>query len=427
MKLLIISSEPLNPDNTFSSIFELNQAKALQKNGFQVSILAVKNDYSLDRVLKLIIRRLFKKKSNDKSLSKDSIYQLIKKSFIACLNIFLKYKLPVEIYCIQNIPVYEAKVRYIKAKDNFSNLKQWKRAAAAGFLSYCKDGGVPELIHAHNRYLFAGAFAFDLYKKYKLPYVLTEHSSFYRRGLVKPADIPVLKDSIENSRRFIIVNPNLRIDIEQIIGKPLAPTEYVPNLLDEVFLSELPSKRIKKEFVFINVASLVPIKGHKYLLEAFARVIKVNQLARLIIIGDGPLIYDLKNTVEKLKINKNVEFLGQLNTLNIVNFLDYADVFVLSSIYETFGVVVLEALVRGKPIVITKCGGSEIFWDKENGLIVNVEDSKALEVAMIKIMNDIDKYNSASIRNNILKEYNPDLISKKLEGIYRGSLTTKQH
>ena len=153
----------------------------------------------------------------------------------------------------------------------------------------------------------------------------------------------------------------------------------------------------------------------------------MNQLARLIIIGDGPLIYDLKNTVEKLKINKNVEFLGQLNTLNIVNFLDYADVFVLSSIYETFGVVVLEALVRGKPIVITKCGGSEIFWDKENGLIVNVEDSKALEVAMIKIMNDIDKYNSASIRNNILKEYNPDLISKKLEGIYRGSLTTKQH
>lgn len=90
----------------------------------------------------------------------------------------------------------------------------------------------------------------------------------------------------------------------------------------------------------------------------FARVLEQYPDLLLEIGGDGPEKTKLEELVTKLGINKNIKFLGQLTRDEVKNKMnEESSAFVLSSEYETFGVVVVEALALGKPVIATKCGG----------------------------------------------------------------------
>ncbi|KAB2910070.1 MAG: glycosyltransferase [Kofleriaceae bacterium] len=134
---------------------------------------------------------------------------------------------------------------------------------------------------------------------------------------------------------------------------------------------------------------LAPQKGYPDLLDAFASVQR-DTGATLWILGDGPDRQSLEAQVGRLHLGDAVRFLGFRK--NPYAFMSRADVFVLSSLYEGFGNVVVEAMAAGAPVVATDCphGPGEIITDGENGLLVPVSDPQRMAFAIRRVLQDRD-------------------------------------
>ena len=141
------------------------------------------------------------------------------------------------------------------------------------------------------------------------------------------------KNRLKTIYNLINLNSNLKLSKEKI----------TPNHLG-IF---------RDSFVFINIGKLVPLKGQIHLIKSFKKVVSTYNKAKLVILGDGILRNDLKQIVKKLNLEKNVFFLGIHS--NVFPFLKKSDCFVFSSIWEGFGIVILEALSMNIPVISTDC------------------------------------------------------------------------
>jgi len=156
------------------------------------------------------------------------------------------------------------------------------------------------------------------------------------------------------------------------------------------------SKKNDNKFVFLTVGRLVPVKNISLQIEAMAEIIKEYPTAELWIVGDGPEKSNLKSQISRLtvgqanlKLENSVKLLGWQDKLE--EFYQQADAFLLTSNYEGWGLVVVEAANYSLPIIMTDVGcAGEIIKDKESGIIVPVGDVKKLTEAMLKVMKDDD-------------------------------------
>lgn len=133
------------------------------------------------------------------------------------------------------------------------------------------------------------------------------------------------------------------------------------------------------------VARLAIEKDHKTLIQAFAEVLKVNESAVLLIVGDGPLNKDLQELTQELAIENSVYFLGFRQ--NIAELISIFDIFVLSSTSEGMSLTLLEAMASKKPIVATDVGGNpEVVQDKLTGFIVPPQNPIIMAKAITSLL-----------------------------------------
>lgn len=184
---------------------------------------------------------------------------------------------------------------------------------------------------------------------------------------------------IPNNKLFVIYNPLVNDEIQK--------------LSKEIISNEVFNKLTKP--IVISVGRLFPQKNYSYLIRSFAKVRNIVPKASLLILGEGPLKNQLINQAKKLKIESAVHFLGFVD--NPYKFLRSSDVFVLSSLYEGFGNVIVEALSVGLPVVSTNCPGGprEILNSEKIGELVPLNDDKALADAIIKSLKT--KYNKQQL------------------------------
>lgn len=149
---------------------------------------------------------------------------------------------------------------------------------------------------------------------------------------------------------------------------------------------EAVSKR--KGSVFIAVGRLELQKGFDILIRSFACVVDKFPDSKLRIYGDGSQRSELQNLIDSLRLKESVSLLGA--TKNISSAYSQADYFVLSSRFEGFGLVIVEAQAHGLPVVSFDCprGPSEIIRNRENGLLVENGSIDALADAMLELLND---------------------------------------
>ena len=140
-------------------------------------------------------------------------------------------------------------------------------------------------------------------------------------------------------------------------------------------------------FLFSFVARLVPGKGHADALRAFARVVREETSARLIIAGDGPLQRSIENLAISLSIGERVKLLGYRK--DVPALLAASDAFVHPSLGEPFGLSILEAMAAGRPVIAYRDGGpSEVIQD--GGILVAPGDIAGLTEAMLRLARDPD-------------------------------------
>ena len=152
----------------------------------------------------------------------------------------------------------------------------------------------------------------------------------------------------------------------------------------------LKKEKIKDEWlddpklkVILSVGRLVPLKNHPFLIESFNDVYAQNKNVRLIIVGEGPESQRLYEMISILNLEKVIKFVNFQN--NIHPYYANADVFALTSNWEGFGNVIVEALSAGLPVVATDCPGGPrmILEDGKYGQLVPVGDKKLFVNALI--------------------------------------------
>ena len=177
------------------------------------------------------------------------------------------------------------------------------------------------------------------------------------------------------------------------------PMEPVLDLFDKYSLKK------GKHKIFGIVARLSEEKGHDYLLKAFAKVHNDDPDARLLVIGDGPLLDSTKLLSKSLNLDDVVIFTGLQR--NIPEYLSILDVFVLSSTRESFPLAAREAMAAGKSVIAPRIGGcGEVVADGETGFLFESRNIDDLAEKMKNIISDkiFEKFGIAS-RQRVEKHF----------------------
>ena len=242
-----------------------------------------------------------------------------------------------------------------------------------------------DIIHGH--YLFpAGAAATEVGSKHNIKTYVTAHGSdmfemYKKQSFMRPFIKKVLKKSdvvfaVSNALKQEILSTNVS-GIE-------AKTRLYWNSVDINKFSKDNKNLLENHGkpIVLFVGNIIKRKNVNLILEAKKQS---NVDYEVVIVGDGPLLNDLKNKVEKENI-PDVRFLGSRN--DVENIIPGCDVLVLPSFSESFGLVLIEALACEKPVIGSNVGGiSEIITD-DVGLLIDSNDSSTLASAIDKIIGD---------------------------------------
>ena len=177
-------------------------------------------------------------------------------------------------------------------------------------------------------------------------------------------------------------------------------------------------------FVVGTTGRLTPVKGHRYLIEAARKIVDFRSDTVFVFLGDGELFRELKNMASRLGIKENVRFLGWRQ--DAAEVMSTFDLFVLPSLNEGMGRVLIEAMALGKPVVASSVGGiSDLVVHGENGLLVKPADSWALANSIKFLITDSEKRKQMGGKGKRMAvNYSVDSMVQKIDQLYTELLTT---
>ncbi len=281
-----------------------------------------------------------------------------------------------------------------------------------------KQWGRPELIHAHVSFP-AGWLAFSSLHRWGIPYLLTEHMSPFpfpsyidRDG--KP--LPCIEQAFQHASSIIAVSPSLQSEIRRY---GLGDAVVVPNTIDEKLF--FPSKNKYNKFSCLFLGHLGMQKGIDDLIKAIAKWRPKNNIQFLIAgAGEEHNVIRIKNMARKYNVTRLIKWLGPLEHKEAAIQMQKSHVFILPSRHESFGVVLLEALACGIPVITTRCGGPEyLIRDQRLGFLTEVGDIAALASAMSILYKNYNTYSSSWIRSYYDSEFSARQTTKKLMNLYK--------
>jgi len=262
------------------------------------------------------------------------------------------------------------------------------------------------LIHAHAM-LPSGYTAMILKYKYNKPVVLTIHGvdAYFAVYKYRKTAIKILK----GVNKIIAVSSVIKKILDNYIepNKIAVINNGVPT--GKIFLKK---STIRNEYsskkVILSVGNLIEQKGHLYVLKALKKLGKKYQETIYLIIGIGPEERKLRKYVIEYGLSQNVKFLGLIPHQKVMEYMSTCDIFVLPSWNEAFGVVYVEAMAHGKPVIACKGEGIEdVITDKKTGLLVNSKDSDSLVNAFDFLLSHSEKAQEIGEkgRRTVLEKY----------------------
>jgi glycosyltransferase involved in cell wall biosynthesis len=236
------------------------------------------------------------------------------------------------------------------------------------------------------------AFLARLISRKKMPIVMSEHISAHHYLQCQPWMRRLIGVSYQNADCMIAVSKGVADEMITYWGLQEERVKMIYNPVDLDSVKSLGAEPLSmshemQEPIIISVGRFTRQKGYSYLLHAFAEV-SVQIPCTLVLVGDGEDRRELEQLALDLGIKDRTVFTG-LDS-NPYRWISRSNVFVLSSLYEGFAIVLLEALALGIPVIASDCphGPSEILRNGRDGLLVPPSDSSALAQALLTLLKD---------------------------------------
>ena len=279
-----------------------------------------------------------------------------------------------------------------------------------------------DLIHAHMA-LPDGYAAILLSRDYNKPLVITFQAT--------DLDITVNRNdkclqSLEKvffaADKVISPSPRLGMQFSERFKIVSDIVGYGINLEDVFYGDSNLSAKYKNYRLLLSVSRLIPTKGIDLNLHAIKNIITKYDNLLYLIIGDGPARKEVECLVNDLDLKDHVKFIGQQPHNRVMEYMSICEIFTMPSWQETFGLVYVEAMAHGKPIIGCQGQGVDgIVTDGKTGLLVKPKDVDGLTEAMDYLLNNPDEARAIGkrARKLVLENYTWEKNAEKTIEIYR--------
>lgn len=266
---------------------------------------------------------------------------------------------------------------------------------------------------------------------YRGPLVATWHSDVVRQRRLAKMFEPVQRRFLDNCDALIATSPNY-VESSPDLSRLRKRTVVVPYGIAVEEFRDPPAaavaaiRRERPGPLLLAVGRLVYYKGFEYLIRAMKQID-----ATLLLVGDGPLRHSLQNLARELGVASRIEFLGEMQPREIVPYYHASDLFVLPSIArsEAFGIVQLEAMACGKPIVNTNLASGVPFASRDGvtGITVEPGSADALATVINRLLADQhlrSAYGEAA-RLRVQSEFTINVMVQRVRDLYEAVLNRK--
>jgi glycosyltransferase involved in cell wall biosynthesis len=298
----------------------------------------------------------------------------------------------------------------------WQNHKQWNKFYKAQ-VDLLVQKYHPELIHVHVPWK-AGLIALWAKKKYKIPFLVTEHWGIYNdivNDNIRTRSflfVRYLKNIYRQAASFLSVSKFLGEGVNKLVIE--RPFQLIPNVVDTdlFFLRETNNSK----FRFIHVSNMVSLKNIEGLLEASKILAEINRNFELLMIGNKNDFY--KRCAEKLGLNEVASFTGEISYGSVAREMQRSNAFILFSNIENAPCVISEALCCGLPVIATNVGGIPELINNENGVLVEPLNLKALAETMALMIENYRQYDRTRISQQAIEKFNFSAVGKMFDDVY---------
>jgi len=327
---------------------------------------------------------------------------------------------------IQGIPLYQSYMRGIPLMIR-PNMQRWIRIVRSMYKDYVRQYGRPDILHAHCA-KWAGYAAMLISEEESIPYVVTEHLSAmtfreeFGNDVEHTWQIPLLRKVYENADRVIPVSEEVVDALSPFFGKNYKWTP-ISNMIDVDFFSYRPREnREGRPVRFVCLGNYIYRKGYDILFEAFQIVHDQYPTACLYIAGDGTDGKACRKMYSHLSCATNIFPCGRLDKNAVRDLLYQSDSLVLATRDETQGLVLLEAMSTGIPVVTTDVVPLNVRI--HNGCnVVPVNNVKALAHGMCKVIQNPFK-DGKELSNIVRERVSPQVIASQLDKVMKECLSS---
>lgn len=394
IKILLINHLPLIGSG--SGYYTLNIAKELQGLGHEVHIIIPENSIKYSKIKDLCINAVFFKRK-----------QIIENQ--------LNFNYP----CFTTHP--RSNLNFFDlTEEQFEQYKNEFRKAIKFEISTFK----PDIIHSQHVWILS-----SVANEFNIPVVVTSHGTDiigYKRGKKFEKEI---KETVVKSKKIIAISKDNEKDVLKYFNVPKDKLEMIENGYNPntFFINNCNKEEVLNKFdirgkyqkIVLFAGRLAENKGIDVLLNA-AKLYEDKNILTLIV-GNGVLFKELQNLSKRLKL-KNIKFLGQQEQEKLCKLYNIADVVVVPSREEAFGLVAIEALACGTPVIASKEGGMKEFIKPDVGMLINKDDIKSLAIEIKRVLNKKVMFNSEFIAEYAKENYSQSNFIKKLLKIYNEAL-----
>jgi glycosyltransferase involved in cell wall biosynthesis len=273
-----------------------------------------------------------------------------------------------------------------------------------------------DIMNAHVSYP-AGFSAMKINEQHNVPYIITEHmgpfpfDKFITDGKLSYK----ISEPLMKADEIIAVSNFLSGQITSFGIKKLA---VIPNMFNEKLFYQVSKDKNRDAISFLTVSALIESKGIKNLMDGILLSVKMSPNNKFIIAGTGPLENYLDEFILNNSLSQKVTLIKNPSRAAVIKLFRECDAFILPSSIESFGIVYVEAMACGNPVIATDCGGPADFVNSETGILIPPDNVEEIANAIITMGNNINKYDTEKIRKYYMDNFSFKVVCSKIVSLY---------
>ena len=292
-----------------------------------------------------------------------------------------------------------------------------------------------DMIHAHD-WLVTYA-AKTLKHSFKIPLTATIHATEAGRNSGIHDDVQRYINDTEWLLTYesteVIVNSNyMKCELQRLFGLPYDKINVIPNGVDYSLYDGISRDydfrrqyAMDNEKIILYLGRLVYEKGIQHLISAMPKILNSYHDAKLVVVGKGGMIDELRRQVDYMGIQNKVYFTGYMDSKSVKKMYKCADVAVFPSTYEPFGIVALESMLSGTPTVVSDVGGlNEIVEHGIDGMKSYAGNSNSIADSVLTLLFNSELCNNISVnaKNKVRNKYNWNKIAQDTHYVYERAI-----